>query len=201
MKSTKIIYAGMLCLFVTLGGCSSKTEEKKEEPTAEKAEEKQEEAFAFTNNTNKTITSLSIKESSEDKFGENLLEKEVKNGEKAEIYPETKADTKYDIQFTADDTTYTIKDLPFDQMKSAELMIENDKAFVTYIDQDGNTISTKKEEQIEEVVVTEEVPAEEPAYDQTYTESYYDEPVYDDGGAAAPSDDGCLSGISESDLN
>lgn len=201
MKSTKIIYAGMLCLSMTLAGCS-KTEEKKEEPTAEKTEEKQEEAFIFTNNTKKTVTSLSIKASNEEKFGDNLLEKEVKDGEKMEIYPETKADTKYDIQFTADDMTYIIKDLPFDQMKSAEIMIENDEAYVNYTDQDGKTISTKKEEEpVTEVVVTEEAPAEEPTYDQTYTESYYDEPVYDDGGAAAPSDDGCLSGISESDLN
>ncbi len=201
MKSIKLIFAGMFCLSMVLNGCGSKTEEKTVEPAAEKVEEKQGEAFTFTNNTNKTITSLSIRESSGEKFGGTLLEKEVKSGDKAVIYPEAKADTKYDIQFTADDTTYTIEDLPFDQMESAELLIENKEAYVNYTNQDGKTISTKKEAPVEEIVVTEEAPAEEPTYEQTYTESYYDEPVYNDGGTAVPSDDGCLSGISESDLN
>ncbi len=203
MKNKKLIFAGMFCLSMAFSGCGSKTEEKKEEPAVEQTEEKQGEAFTFTNNTNKTITSLTIKAAGEEKYGDNLLKEDVEDGKKAEIYPEAKADTKYDIQFTADNKTYTIEALPLDQMESVELMIEGDEAYVTYTGRDGNKVSTKKEEVSEEAAAGEEVPVEAPVetYDQTYAEPVYDTPVYDDGGAAAPADDGCLSGISDSDLN
>ena len=208
MKNTKLFFAGMLCLSMALGGCASKTEEKKEEPAAEKTEEKQGEALTFTNNTKKTITSFTIKAEKEVKRSDNLLEKDVEDGKKVEVFTEVKADTKYDIQFTADDKTYTIEALPLDQMESAELMIENDEAYVNYTDKDGNKVSTKKEEVKEESVVSDEVPAEAPVEtggetysEPVYEEPVYDTPVYDDGGATAPADDGCLSGISDSDLN
>jgi hypothetical protein len=203
MKNKKLIFAGMLCLSMAFSGCGSKTEEKKEEPAVEQTEEKQGEAFTFTNSTKKTITSFVIREAGEEKYGDNLLEKDVEDGKKAEIYPEAKADTKYDIQFTADGKTYTIEALPLDQMEAAQLIVEGDEAYVTYTDKDGNQVSTKKEEVNEEAEVSDEAAFEAPAetYDQSYAEPVYDTPVYDDGGAAAPADDGCLSGISDSDLN
>lgn len=208
MKNTKLLFAGMLSLSMLLAGCSSNTEEKKEE-VVEQTDQKEGEALSFTNSTSKTITSIQIKSADDKDFGDNLLEEDLKDGAKSDLYPEAEKGTKYDLQFTADDTTYTVKNLELQNMESIALFLDGETAYVEYSDKDGNKISTKeekKEEETTEEQAVEQAPVVEEAPAETYSEPVYSEPVYDtpaydDGGAAAPADDGCLSGISDSDLN
>jgi protein involved in sex pheromone biosynthesis len=98
MKNTKLFFAGMLSLSMILAGCSSNTEEKKEE-VVEKTEEKEGEALSFTNSTSKTITSIQVKSADDKAYGKNLLEENLKDGAKADLYPEAKEGTKYNKQF------------------------------------------------------------------------------------------------------
>ncbi len=207
MKNTKLLFAGMLSLSMILAGCSSNTEEKKEE-VVEKTEEKEGEALSFTNSTSKTITSIQVKASDDKEFGDNLLEKDLKDGAKADIHPEAKKGTKYDIQFTADEKSYTVNSLELENMESITLFLDGDTAYVEYSDKDGNKVSTKEEkkeeetteEVVEQAPVVEEAPAE--VYSEpVYSDPVYDTPAYDDGGATVPADDGCLTGITDSDLN
>lgn len=205
MKNIKILVAGTLCLSMMLGGCSSNTEEKKEDVVVEDVAENKGEALLFNNSTSKTITSIKIKKTEEEKYGKNLLEEDLKDGAGIDLYPEAEADAKYDLQFEAAGTVYTVNELPLEKLSAISLFLDGDSAYVEYTDPDGNKTSTKKENKeeeqpVQEAAAIEEAPVQE--YVETYVEPYYEAPAYDGGGdVSVPADDGCLTGITDADLN
>ncbi|NHM17054.1 hypothetical protein GMI69_10470 [Eggerthellaceae bacterium zg-887] len=171
-----------------LAGCSQETpqpepapaqasEEAKAEPAADESPEPEgavigkesEDAYRvqLTNDLGADVTSLSIKDSSEESFPSSMIgaDEKVAAGETVTMFyaPEQSvaADAPYDMLVGIDGKTYELHGLELGNWTEMTLALSGDIAYATYVDADGKTGDTKQVEQ--DVLDAKKAAAEEEA--------------------------------------
>lgn len=156
MKTNKILMAGALALSMVLSGgmltgCSNastkytKTTEvaKKKEVKTLGKKTKDSKSLKFTNNTGKKITVFETKSSSEESFGDNLLEDgdAVKNKENRTLYYTVKENDKLDVKvgLQHQDKTFVFKDVDTTDVKKVDVSFKEDKVNLGVTKKDGST--------------------------------------------------------------
>lgn len=157
MKTNKILMAGALALSMVLSGgmltgCSnsSNTKDTKTTEVAKKKEvktigqkSKDSKSLKFTNNTGKKITVFETKSSSEESFGDNLLEDgdAVKNKENRTLYYAVKENDKLDVKvgLQHQDKTFVFKDVDTTDVKKVDVSLKEDKVNLDVTKKDGGT--------------------------------------------------------------
>ena len=153
MKSNKILTTGAIALSMILTGCSASSTGTKDTKTTEVAEKKEvktlgkktkdSKSLKFTNNTGKKITVFETKSSSEESFGDNLLEDgdAVKNKEERTLYYEVKENDKLDVKvgLQDQDKTFVFKDVDTTDVKKVDVSLKNDKVNLDVSKKDGSS--------------------------------------------------------------
>ena len=156
MKTNKILMAGALALSMVLSGgmltgCSnSSTNDTKTKEVAKKKEvktlgkkTKDAKSLKFTNNTGKKITVFETKSSSEESFGDNLLDNgdAVKNKEERTLYYAVKENDKLDVKVGLQDAdkTFVFKDVDTTDTKKVDVSLKEDKVNLDVTKKDGST--------------------------------------------------------------
>ena len=156
MKTNKILMAGALALSMVLSGgmltgCSnSSTNDTKTKEVAKKKEvktlgkkTKDAKSLKFTNNTGKKITVFETKSSSEESFGDNLLDDgdAVKNNEERTLYYVVKENDKLDVKvgLQDQDKTFIFKDVDTEDTKKVDVSLKDDKVNLDVTKKDGST--------------------------------------------------------------
>ncbi|RHB03679.1 hypothetical protein [Holdemanella biformis] len=156
MKTNKILMAGALALSMILSGgmltgCSnSSTKDTKTTEVAKKKEvktlgkkTKDSKSLKFTNNTGKKITVFETKSSSEESFGDNLLDDgdAVKNKENRTLYYTVKENDKLDVKvgLQHQDKTFVFKDVDTTDVKKVDVSFKEDKVNLGVTKKDGST--------------------------------------------------------------
>lgn len=145
MKTKQILMAGALALSMVLSGgmltgCSnsSNTKDTKTSEVGKKKEVKKlgqktkdSKSLKITNNTGKKITVFETKSSSEESFGDNLLEEgdAVKNKENRTLYYTVKENDKLDVKVGLEDQdkTFVFKDVDPADTKKMDVSLKEDK--------------------------------------------------------------------------
>ena len=158
MKTNKILMAGALALSMVLSGgmltgCSNsstkgtKTTEvaKKQEVKTLGKKTKDSKSLKFTNNTGKKITVFETKSSSEESFGDNLLDDgdAVKNKEERTLYYAVKENDKLDVKvgLQDEDKTFVFKDVDTTDVKKVNVSLKDDKVNLDVTKKDGSTVT------------------------------------------------------------
>lgn len=148
--------AGALALSMVLSGgmltgCSnSSTNDTKTKEVAKKKEvktlgkkTKDAKSLKFTNNTGKKITVFETKSSSEESFGDNLLDDgdAVKNNEERTLYYVVKENDKLDVKvgLQDQDKTFIFKDVDTEDTKKVDASLKDDKVNLDVTKKDGST--------------------------------------------------------------
>ena len=156
MKTKQILMAGALALSMVLSGgmltgCSnSSTKDTKTTEVAKKKEiktlgkeTKDSKSLKFTNITGKKITVFETKSSSEESFGDNLLEEgdAVKNKENRTLYYTVKENDKLDVKVGLEDQdkTFVFKDVDPADTKKVDVSLKDDKVNLDVTKKDGTT--------------------------------------------------------------
>lgn len=156
MKTKQILMAGALALSMVLSGgmltgCSnSSTKDTKTTEVAKKKEiktlgkeTKDSKSLKFTNSTGKKITVFETKSSSEESFGDNLLEDgdAVKNKENRTLYYTVKENDKLDVKVGLQDVdkTFVFKDVDTTDVKKVDVSLKEDKVNLDVTKKDGST--------------------------------------------------------------
>ena len=157
MKTNKILMAGALALSMVLSGgmltgCSnsSNTKDTKTSEVAKKKEvktlgqkTKDSKSLKITNNTGKKITVFETKSSSEESFGDNLLDDgdAVKNKEERTLYYVLKENDKLDVKVGLQDVdkTFVFKDVDPADTKKVDVSLKEDKVNLDVTKKDGST--------------------------------------------------------------
>ena len=156
MKTKQILMAGALALSMVLSGgmltgCSnSSTKDTKTTEVAKKKEiktlgkeTKDSKSLKFTNITGKKITVFETKSSSEESFGDNLLEEgdAVKNKEERTLYYTVKENDKLDVKVGLEDQdkTFVFKDVDPADTKKMDVSLKEDKVNLDVTKKDGST--------------------------------------------------------------
>ena len=156
MKTKQILMAGALALSMVLSGgmltgCSnSSTKDTKTTEVAKKKEiktlgkeTKDSKSLKFTNITGKKITVFETKSSSEESFGDNLLEEgdAVKNKENRTLYYTVKENDKLDVKVGLEDQdkTFVFKDVDPADTKKMDVSLKEDKVNLDVTKKDGST--------------------------------------------------------------
>ena len=157
MKTKQILMAGALALSMVLSGgmltgCSnsSNTKDTKTSEVAKKKEvktlgkkTKDSKSLKFTNNTGKKITVFEAKSSSDESFGDNLLEDgdAVKNKEERTLYYVVKENDKLDVKvgLQDQDKTFVFKDVDTEDTKKVDVSLKEDKVNLDVTKKDGST--------------------------------------------------------------
>lgn len=157
MKTKQILMAGALALSMVLSGgmltgCSnsSNTKDTKTTEVAKKKEvktigqkTKDSKSLKMTNNTGKKITVFETKSSSEESFGDNLLEEgdAVKNKENRTLYYTVKENDKLDVKVGLEDQdkTFVFKDVDPADTKKMDVSLKEDKVNLDVTKKDGST--------------------------------------------------------------
>ena len=156
MKTRQILMAGTLALSMVLSGgmltgCSnSSTKDTKTTEVAKKKEvktigqkSKDSKSLKFTNITGKKITVFETKSSSEESFGDNLLEEgdAVKNKENRTLYYTVKENDKLDVKVGLEDQdkTFVFKDVDPADTKKMDVSLKEDKVNLDVTKKDGST--------------------------------------------------------------
>lgn len=156
MKTKQILMAGALALSMVLSGgmltgCSnSSTKDTKTTEVAKKKEiktigqkSKDSKSLKFTNNTGKKITVFEAKSSSDESFGDNLLEDgdAVKNKEERTLYYVVKENDKLDVKvgLQDQDKTFVFKDVDTTDVKKVDVSLKDDKVNLDVTKKDGST--------------------------------------------------------------
>ena len=156
MKTRQILMAGALALSMVLSGgmltgCSnSSTKDTKTTEVAKKKEvktigqkTKDSKSLKFTNNTGKKITVFETKSSSDESFGDNLLEDgdAVKNKENRTLYYTVKESDKLDVKvgLQDEDKTFVFKDVDTTDVKKVDVSLKDDKVNLDVTKKDGST--------------------------------------------------------------
>ena len=156
MKTKQILMAGALALSMVLSGgmltgCSnSSTKDTKTTEVAKKKEiktlgkeTKDSKSLKFTNITGKKITVFETKSSSEESFGDNLLEEgdAVKNKENRTLYYTVKENDKLDVKVGLEDQdkTFVFKDVDLADTKKMDVSLKEDKVNLDVTKKDGST--------------------------------------------------------------
>lgn len=159
MKTKQILMAGALALSMVLSGgmltgCSnsSNTKDTKTSEVAKKREVKKlgkktkdSKSLKFTNSTGKKITVFETKSSSEESFGDNLLEEgdAVKNKENRTLYYTVKENDKLDVKVGLEDQdkTFVFKDVDPADTKKMDVSLKEDKVNLDVTKKDGSTVT------------------------------------------------------------
>lgn len=163
MKSNKILTAGAIALSMILTGCSASSTETKDTKTTEVAKKKEvktlgkktkdSKSLKFTNNTGKKITVFETKSSSEESFGDNLLEDgdAVKNKENRTLYYTVKESDKLDVKvgLQDEDKTFVFKDVDTTDVKKVDVSLKDDKVNLDVTKKDGGTATLTPSEDSE----------------------------------------------------
>ena len=156
MKTKQILMAGALALSMVLSGgmltgCSnSSTKDTKTTEVAKKKEiktlgkkTKDSKSLKFTNITGKKITVFETKSSSEESFGDNLLDDgdAVKNKENRTLYYTVKENDKLDVKIGLQDVdkTFVFKDVDTTDVKKVDVYLKEDKVNLDVTKKDGST--------------------------------------------------------------
>lgn len=183
MKTKQILMAGALALSMVLSGgmltgCSnsSNTKDTKTSEVAKKKEvktlgkkTKDSKSLKFTNSTGKKITVFETKSSSEESFGDNLLEDgdAVKSKENRTLYYTVKENDKLDVKVGLEDQdkTFVFKDVDTVDTKKVDVSLKEDKVNLDVTKKDGTTatltssedsVKTEEEKKDEQEVKQEE---------------------------------------------
>ena len=178
MKSNKILTAGAIALSMILTGCSASSTGTKDTKTTEVAKKevktlgkktKDSKSLKFTNNTGKKITVFETKSSSEESFGDNLLDDgdAVKNKEERTLYYVLKENDKLDVKvgLQDQDKTFVFKDVDTVDTKKVDVSLKEDKVNLDVTKKDGTTatltpskdsVKTEEEKKDESEVKQEE---------------------------------------------
>jgi hypothetical protein len=158
MKTKQILMAGALALSMVLSGgmltgCSnsSNTKDTKTTEVAKKEvktlgkKTKDSKSLKFTNNTGKKITVFEAKSSSDESFGDNLLEDgdAVKNKEERTLYYVVKENDKLDVKvgLQDQDKTFVFKDVDTTDVKKVDVSLKEDKVNLDVTKKDGSTVT------------------------------------------------------------
>ena len=158
MKTKQILMAGALALSMVLSGgmltgCSnSSTKDTKTSEVTKKKEvktlgkkTKDSKSLKFTNSTGKKITVFETKSSSEESFGDNLLEDgdAVKNKEERTLYYTVKENDKLDVKvgLQDEDKTFVFKDVDTTDTKKVDVSLKEDKVNLDVTKKDGSTVT------------------------------------------------------------
>ena len=188
MKTKQILMAGALALSMVLSGgmltgCSnSSTKDTKTTEVVKKKEvktlgkkTKDSKSLKFTNITGKKITVFETKSSSEESFGDNLLEDgdAVKSKENRTLYYTVKENDKLDVKVGLQDVdkTFVFKDVDTTDVKKVDVSLKEDKVNLDVTKKDGTTatltpsedFAKTEEEKKEEQEVKQEEKKEETA--------------------------------------
>lgn len=156
MKTKQILMTGALALSMVLSGgmltgCSnSSTKDTKTTEVAKKKEvkiigqkSKDSKSLKMTNNTGKKITVFETKSSTEENFGDNLLENgdAVKNKEQRTLYYDVKENDKLDVKIGLQDQdkTFVFKDVDTTDTKKVDVSLKEDKVNLDVTKKDGTT--------------------------------------------------------------
>lgn len=153
MKTNKILTAGAIALSMILTGCSASSTETKDTKTTEVAKKKEvktlgkktkdSKSLKMTNNTGKKITVFETKSSSEESFGDNLLDDgdAVKNKEERTLYYAVKENDKLDVKvgLQDQDKTFVFKDVDTTDVKKVDVSFKEDKVNLGVTKKDGST--------------------------------------------------------------
>ena len=156
MKTKQILMAGALALSMVLSGgmlsgCSnSSTKDTKTTEVAKKKEvktigqkSKDSKSLKMTNNTGKKITVFETKSSTEENFGDNLLDDgdAVKNKEQRTLYYDVKENDKLDVKIGLQDQdkTFVFKDVDTTDTKKVDVSLKDDKVNLDVTKKDGTT--------------------------------------------------------------
>ena len=157
MKTKQILMAGALALSMVLSGgmltgCSnsSNTKDTKTTEVAKKKKvktlgqkTKDSKSLKMTNNTGKKITVFETKSSSEESFGDNLLDDgdAVKNKEERTLYYVLKENDKLDVKVGLQDVdkTFVFKDVDTEDTKKVDVSLKGDKVNLDVTKKDGTT--------------------------------------------------------------
>ena len=153
MKTNKILTAGAIALSMILTGCSASSEGTKDTKTTEVAKKKEvktlgkktkdSKSLKFTNITGKKITVFETKSSSEESFGDNLLDDgdAVKNKEERTLYYTVKENDKLDVKvgLQDQDKTFVFKDVDTEDTKKVDVSLKDDKVNLDVTKKDGST--------------------------------------------------------------
>ena len=178
MKSNKILTAGAIALSMILTGCSASSTGTKDTKTTEVAKKevktlgkktKDSKSLKFTNITGKKITVFETKSSSEESFGDNLLDDgdAVKNKEERTLYYTVKENDKLDVKvgLQDQDKTFVFKDVDPADTKKVDVSLKEDKVNLDVTKKDGSTatltpsedsVKTEEEKKDESEVKQEE---------------------------------------------
>ena len=153
MKSNKILTAGAIALSMILTGCSASSTGTKDTKTTEVAKKKEvktlgkktkdSKSLKFTNITGKKITVFETKSSSEESFGDNLLDDgdAVKDKEERTLYYAVKENDKLDVKvgLQDEDKTFVFKDVDTTDVKKVDVSLKDDKVNLDVTKKDGST--------------------------------------------------------------
>ena len=157
MKTKQILMAGALALSMVLSGgmltgCSnsSNTKDTKTSEVTRKKEvktigqkTKDSKSLKITNSTGKKITVFETKSSSEESFGDNLLDDgdAVKNKEERTLYYVLKENDKLDVKVGLQDVdkTFVFKDVDTTGVKKVDVSLKEDKVNLDVTKKDGST--------------------------------------------------------------
>ena len=156
MKTKQILMAGALALSMVLSGgmltgCSnsSNTKDTKTTEVAKKEvktlgkKTKDSKSLKITNSTGKKITVFETKSSTEENFGDNLLENgdAVKNKEERTLYYTVKENDKLDVKVGLEDQdkTFVFKNVDTTDTKKVDVSLKDDKVNLDVTKKDGST--------------------------------------------------------------
>lgn len=156
MKTKQILTTGALALSMVLSGgmltgCSNSSTKDTKTTEVSKNKEvktlgkktKDAKSLKFTNNTGKKITVFETKSSSEESFGDNLLEDgdAVKNKENRTLYYAVKENDKLDVKvgLQHQDKTFVFKDVDPADTKKVDVSFKEDKVNLDVTKKDGTT--------------------------------------------------------------
>lgn len=156
MKTKQILIVGALALSMVLSGgmltgCSNSSTKDTKTTEVSKNKEvktlgkktKDAKSLKFTNNTGKKITVFETKSSSEESFGDNLLEDgdAVKNKEERTLYYTVKENDKLDVKvgLQDQDKTFVFKDVDTTDTKKVDVSLKDDKVNLDVTKKDGST--------------------------------------------------------------
>ncbi len=182
MKTNKILTAGAIALSMILTGCSASSAGTKDTKTTEIAKKKEvktlgkktkdSKSLKFTNITGKKITVFETKSSSEESFGDNLLDDgdAVKNKEERTLYYTVKENDKLDVKvgLQDQDKTFVFKDVDTEDTKKVDVSLKEDKVNLDVTKKDGSTATLTPSE---DSAKTEEEKKEETAKADTSSKS------------------------------
>lgn len=153
MKTKQILTAGAIALSMILTGCSTSSTGTKDTKTTEVAKKKEvktlgqktkdSKSLKITNITGKKITVFETKSSSEESFGDNLLDDgdAVKNKENRTLYYTVKENDKLDVKIGLQnqDKTFVFKDVDTTDVKKVDVSLKNDKVNLDVSKKDGSS--------------------------------------------------------------